>query len=82
MDNTRFLVDWGTISKTELYQQITGWVNEQIALFRARCSSGDNETEWRKNQGRVDAYVQVLNRLLHPEKIFIDKEKKVETTTT
>jgi hypothetical protein len=81
MDKNRFIVDWDTIRKTELYSQIVEWAKSQLALFQERCSIGDIESEWRKNQGRSDAYKQIIDKLTHPEKIF-DKERDNRTTAS
>ena len=78
MDKLRFLSDWAAVSKTELYQELLKKIEGQQRLFQLRCSNGNDETEWRQNQGRVDAYTKVLGILLHPEKLL----DKGETTDT
>ena len=81
MNKDRFLADWNTISKTELYGEMVKWAGEQQKLFQGRCSNGKDVDEWRRNQGRVDAFAKVGDMLLHPEKL-LDKVKGETTTTT
>lgn len=80
MDRTHLLLDYEVIKNLELYRELIKWASEQQKLYQLRCSNGKDVDEWRKNQGRADAFTQVLDRLLHPDK-FLDREK-VETTTT
>jgi len=81
MDKTRFFVDWETVNKTELYKELVKWVNKQRDLFQERCSTDKDVDTWRRNQGRVDAFVKMEAMLLHPEKL-LDKEKSETTDYT
>ena len=73
MDRTHLLVDWEVIKNLELFKEIVKWVGEQQLTFQKRCAIDNDEVNWRKNQGRADAYTQIVERLLHPEK-FLDSE--------
>ena len=73
MDKIRLFADWEVIKKSELFKEIVKWAGEQQLVFHRRCATDNDEVNWRKNQGRADAYTQIVERLLHPEK-FLDNE--------
>lgn len=70
MNDKNYELEYNQLIQNKIFQQMILWVKTQIDIYASRCARDSDEKEWRKNQGRVNAYETIYSVFLDPSKIM------------